>query len=448
MSDDKKDSENESTKKSVIVPIDKTYAEHKESELEKTEPLSEEENSVTEEVVEPVSENDEPVKDTEKQTTEAKSASETDFFAAQQIPHLQTPQSAKKAKLLPIFAILISLLVLIAIAWSVYHLNQMNQDWSQLKNELNLQMREQLEMNQLANQTAQASLQASNQSQQALNQQALLVDQLRQALTINQQRVKDLSGRQKQDWLLAEAEYFIKLAEFKITLEKDKMTAIALLKNADERVLQTGDNTLLELRQMLAQDISDLELVKAPDLSGITTQLNAISKQIPLLSLIALEFAPIEGRSNQDLLKENDKFSWQSIYENFINDFVTIKDHSEPVKPLMTVNQRVNLNSNIQLALQQAQIAVIRGEQGLYQLNLNNAIEWISEFFRHDQVSQSLLENLTQLSQMLVNVQLPAELKAKQSIQTINQQRLYQWLEINKKEPVKNELPEKTGGSL
>jgi len=98
---------------------------------------------------------------------------------------------------------------------------------------------------------------------------------------------------------------------------------------------------------------------------------------------------------------------------------------------LMTSDQRVNLNSNIQLALQQAQIALVRGEQGLYRVNLTNAINWIGEFFQHNEAAQTILNNLELLNQQIINSELPPKLAATQAIQALNQQRLYQWLDTN-----------------
>ena len=256
---------------------------------------------------------------------------------------------------MPIVAILLALITIGLVSWSAYQQHLMQQDWASLENDLNQQIKQQSAVNQSANQTAQSGLSAATDNQRLLVQQAQLIQQLRQSLTVTQERIRELSGRRHQDWMLAEAEYLIKLAEYKITLEKDKITAIGLLKAADEKVLAIGDNSLIELRQALATDIANIQLVVAPDISGIAVQLEAIVQQIPELSILALEFEPIAKRASQEST-ESKEFSWQGVYEDFLDDFVTIKDHSQPVKPLMTLEQRGNLNANIQMALQQAQL--------------------------------------------------------------------------------------------
>ena len=350
------------------------------------------------------------------------------LFNAKPAPRLAGPKAGQKSKLVPMIAILLALITIGLVAWSSYQQQLMQQGWRHLESELNQQMQQQSAVNQSANQTAQSGLSAATDNQRLLVQQAQLIQQLRQSLTVTQQRIRELSGRRHQDWMLAEAEYLIKLAEYKITLEQDKLTAIGLLKTADEKILGIGDNSLIELRQAIAQDIGNLQLVVAPDVSGIAVQLETIVQQIPELSIIALEFEPLAnaGKVAED---PSEGFSWQKLYQNFLDDFVEVKDHSQPVQPLMTLEQRGNLNANIQMALQQAQIALLRGEQELYETNISKATAWIKDFFKLDEPAQLILGSLEELRQNQVNIDLPKQLASKQAITAINQKRLYQWLE-------------------
>jgi len=391
------------------------------------------ESSATDKTEMTTAENTESTSQIEPELSGA-SKQQENLFNAQAAPKLSAPKSGKvssgKKSLLQVIASFLAIAALVGVAWSIYSQYKFQQNWQALQAEIKHQIGQQDELTQNSQQLSQNSLQTANGNQQIINQQSILIEQLRQALTATQQKVRALSGRQKQDWLLAEAEHLIKVAQLKLTLDQDKLTAIALLKTADLRVIETADNSLLELRQVIAQDVSKLQLLKAPDISGIASQLDAIVKQIPQLELIALEFEPLE-KNSQRAPGSQQEFSWSATYQNFLNDFVTIKDHSQPVKPLMTSDQRVNLNSNIQLALQQAQIALVRGEQGLYRVNLTNAINWIGEFFQHNEAAQTILNNLELLNQQIINSELPPKLAATQAIQALNQQRLYQWLDTN-----------------
>ena len=348
-------------------------------------------------------------------------------FDAPKMPKLSRPKASKKRNGLLWFVLALLVLVIGGIGWSTYQQYLMQQNWQTLRSEMTERSANQAQNVSSAKEDAQQSLQVSSQNSRQVMQQAQLIQQLRQALTATQERVRELSGRQQQDWLLAEAEYLIKLAEYKITLEKDKRTAIGLLKTADQRLMEIADNSLLDLRQILAQDIGNLQLVIAPDVGGISSQLNAVGKQVEALELKALEFEEVKP-----ILEENpsgeEAFSWKKVYRDFLDDFVTIKDHSEPVKPLMTPEQRGNLNANIQLALQKAQIALVRSEQQLYENSLEEALTWVETFFVTNNASEAVITNLKALAQQRVVIDLPKSLESKNAIQAVNQQRLYQWL--------------------
>lgn len=353
-------------------------------------------------------------------------------FDAKPVPKLKTRKKMKQTKLFPAISVLLALLALIVAGWSSYSQHLTQQQWQRLQTQQKQQTAQQAQLLQKSQQATQLSQQIAEKNQQTINQQAQLLQQLNQALTATQEKVRALSGRQKQDWLLAEAEYLVKLAQLKIILEKDILTAIALLQTADQRVLEIADNSLLELRQVIAQDIANLQLAKMPDISGIASQIHALSDQVPTLSLIALEFQPLDKANkmlDEQSLPQTTEFNWEEFYQKFLDDFVHITNHNEPVTPLMTPEQRGNLNANIQLALQQAQIALFRGDQNLYNTNLNNASDWIAEFFKNNETAKTILTQLAQLAQLSVEAQLPSQLNVLETIQTINQQRLYQWLE-------------------
>lgn len=372
-----------------------------------------------------------------KKTAPASSSPKEPIFDAPKMPKLERPQKSRRNNGLLWFVLVLLVIAVGGIGWSTYQQHLMQKNWQTLQTDMTEQSAVQSQNVSLAKEDAQQSLSVSADNSRQVLQQAQLISQLRQALTATQERVRELSGRQQQDWLLAEAEYLIKLAEYKITLEKDKATAIGLLKTADQRVMEIADNSLLDLRQIIAKDIGNLQLVVAPDVGGISSQIVVVNQQIEALDLKALEFEEVKPKLDQ-VSSDSSEFSWQKVYKDFLDDFVTIKDHSEPVKPLMTPEQRGNLNANIQLALQKAQIALVRSEQTLYQNSIQEALTWVETFFVTNSASETVVSNLKNLLIQRVVIDLPRNLDSKKAIQAVNQQRLYQWL---------NEKPSQVGES-
>lgn len=369
----------------------------------------------------------ESVKSTAQNTTTTSSPSQ--LFNAKPLPKMHAKRS-KTDKLAPAIIGLLLIIAIVISVWTLYQQHLFSQDWQQMQGRLDTQISDHASTIKQTQNASQASLQTIGQTQNQVNQLSQSNRQLSESLLSTQERIKELSGRKKQDWMLAEASYLIKLAQLQLTLQKDKVTATQLLKTADSRLIEIADNSLFPIRQAIAKDLSDLSLVLQPDVVGLTYSLDAISKQVPLLDIAAFQFDPLQQQHSEPLVEEqSDGFDLKKVYDKFLQDFVVIKDHSQPIKPLMGVEQRANLNSNIQLALQQAQIAIAQGNESLYQLHLQNAINWLTEFFIQNDKTKELTSQLNQLKTEPIEANYPQSLNAKKALDTISQQQVYQWLE-------------------
>lgn len=357
------------------------------------------------------------------------SSSPSQLFNAKPLPKMHAKPN-KTDKLIPAIIGLLLLAAIIISAWTLYQQHLFSQDWQRMQGQLDTQLNDQTSAIKQTQNASQASLQTIGQTQNQVNQLSQSNRQLSESLLSTQERIKELSGRKRQDWMLAEASYLIKLAQLQLTLQKDKVTATQLLKTADSRLIEIADNSLLPIRQAIAKDLSDLSLVLQPDVVGLTYSIDAISKQVPLLEIAAFQFDPLDQQHSQPLVEEqSDGFDIKKVYDKFLKDFVVIKDHSEPIKPLMSADQRANLNSNIQLSLQQAQIAIAQGNEALYKLHIDNAIDWLKEFFIQNEKTKELISQLNELKTQPIEVNYPQSLNAKKALDEISQQQVYQWLE-------------------
>lgn len=353
----------------------------------------------------------------------------SELFGQKAMPKM-TAKSNKKNTLGSWFVSLLLVIAIIISSWNAYQQYIFDQQWANLQSKVEQQFNEQSQLIQQANQASQASLNALNQTQIQVNQISVKSQQLTDSLFSTQERLKELSGRKQQDWMLAEAAYLIKLAQLQLVLQKDTSTAVQLLKTADSRIVETADDSLLPIRNAIAQDLSNLSLTLQPDITGISLQLNAIGQQLPSLTINALQFTPLkETLEKPDGNEQNDGFNLTTIYQNFLDDFVVVKDHSEPVKPLMTEQQRVNLADNLLLAIQQAQISLLKGNEALYRMNLEKAMLWLNTFYQQDNKRAVVINQLTELISLPIEVKLPTSLNAQNALEQISQQQLYRWLD-------------------
>src|SRR5699024_10832899 len=98
-----------------------------------------------------------------------------------------------------------------------------------------------------------------------------------------QDKINAMSRTDTGAWLIAEADYFVKLAGRKIWQDEDYVTASLLLKSADSTLSQTNDPSLIIVRKALSKDISKLTAISQVDTDGINIQLMQLANQVSQL---------------------------------------------------------------------------------------------------------------------------------------------------------------------
>ena len=102
---------------------------------------------------------------------------------------------------------------------------------------------------------ANANLQLSKDVERLKQQNTALTQQSEATLA----QLNTMEGRRPADWLIAEADYLVRMAGRKLWLENDVRTAILLLVNADKRLSSLADPSVLPVRAHLAEDIQTLQ---------------------------------------------------------------------------------------------------------------------------------------------------------------------------------------------
>lgn len=227
-------------------------------------------------------------------------------------------------------------------------------------------------------------------------------------------KINALSDRRPGDWLLAEANYLTTLAGRRLWLEHDVATSIRLLTAADQRIAQMHDPSLLNLRQALADDIATLRSLPQIDKEAMALQLNALQRQIPELPIAAIKLPESLDAPDPTVLSA-DPGDWREnllqTWAAFADGFITVRERSGPVEPLMAPEQRWFLVENLKTKLLQAQLALYREQQLSWQDSLGQALSWTERFFDQDhQATQAMLAQLTDLSQRPIAPDYPADL--------------------------------------
>jgi len=252
------------------------------------------------------------------------------------------------------------------------------------------------------------------------------LDDLQQQLKLSmEQRTYD-----NQDWMLLKARYYLELAQINAHWSDNTATTLALLKQADTILSKITAKNVLKIRQAIASEMSALKAVPQPDLAGLLSRLDAASQTIDDLP-VTLSITKKEKNSLSAENKTKDSVS-SALSErlqdsvNMLEKLVVIRRHDEDIKPLLSPLYTAVIRENIRMNLQEAQWAILKKNDAVYQIALNQAIENVKRNFdTKADVTTALLKQLNQLKEKNIKPQQP---QLNQSLPLLNQL-------IQKKEP-------------
>ena len=243
-----------------------------------------------------------------------------------------------------------------------------------------------------------------------------------------QDKVASISGSDAKTWLLAQADYLVKLAGRKLWSDQDVTTAAALLKSADASLADMNDPSLIEVRRALNEDVSSLSAVTQVDFDGIILKLNQLSNQVDNLRLADndTDDSPMDSDSTSlsgslTEWRQNLTKSWH----NFMDDFITIRRRDSTAEPLLAPNQDVYLRENIRSRLLIAAQAVPRHQDEVYKQSLESVSTWVRAYFdTTDPSTKAFLEELDNLSQQSISMDVPDQLKSQPMLEKLMQTRV------------------------
>ena len=209
------------------------------------------------------------------------------------------------------------------------------------------------------------------------------------------------------DWLLAEAEQLMLIANHRLQLAHDVRLAANALRSADRQLEQLANPRYLPVRKQLAGEIGQLEALEKIDIPGMSLRLGHVASridQLPLATQTRLA-AETQGPAAGDQAQSRSlaREMWTDI-----TSLVRIRRDTDIRKPLLPPEQRYYLRENLRLLILGAQLALLQGEPATFEQNLRFASEWIGDYYdTSTQVIQSLRAELNRMSETRLSSRLP-----------------------------------------
>jgi uroporphyrin-3 C-methyltransferase len=331
-----------------------------------------------------------------------------------QLPATVSKEPPARQKLWPVWLIAI-LALIIAIALALWSWQQWNNHQAVMQTIESLkQDTAQLE-DLYGDRGSQQSQRLQSLEEKLASQRDLIATQQRQ-IDHNARELLEAGNRTRTDWLLAEAEYLLRIANQRLMIEKDIRGAMSALEAADEVLTESDDIGVYPVRQQLAREILALKGLTGVDRTGLYLTLEAAIDSIHQLTDQALisENAPgfvvsaAEGESAGTGEEPGAVVqAWNKVKATLMQ-VVVVRRMDEPVKPLLSPDQSAYARLNLQLMLEEAEMAVLRGNQPLYERALTKARTTIDDWYNASNPRVTALsETLAELAGKNVDPELP-----------------------------------------
>ena len=260
---------------------------------------------------------------------------------------------------------------------------------------------------------------------------------LRQQLATVQQQQDSVNAQANLEWKILEAEYLLGLASQKLQLQGDLPSAITLLENADAALLASGSNAAFATRQAIADDLVSLRKEVPIDHAGMYLRLDALIGQVQAIDLLESMRDSFQSRRDNEVqaLSVNAATNTNTTTANtntntntngmidaslaFLSSVFVWRKWDETPAAMIAPGADTLIKQNLQLVLEQAQLALLLRDHTLYRRSLENGIAWLGRYTAPDSaIGNNLLVSLNELLAIDIDPPLPA---LERTLSAINQ---------------------------
>ncbi len=239
------------------------------------------------------------------------------------------------------------------------------------------------------------------------------------------------------EWRLAEVEYLLRIANNRLLMERDARSADQMLAAADAILEELDDYALHDVRAILAEERLALAETKTANTQSVFLTLEAIKDALPELPLKQPEYFSAvdasgsessedrrtgEGRTSREIEAPPETASdempmasdsgtesfVQALGNRFYGLFEFRTRESVAPRPLIRPEEAIYLELNLRLALERAQLAMLRGDQTLFATSLNSARQWLDDYVDPEHAAtRRIAQDLDRLADLDIEQPMP-----------------------------------------
>ena len=218
---------------------------------------------------------------------------------------------------------------------------------------------------------------------QDIEQRADILESLPPRMATLERSVAALQGvsiEARNTYLIAEAEYYMQIANAQLQLAGNPYLASLALGQADDRLLQLADPALIAVRRAIADELAALDVMEKPDIAGVTLILASLARVVDSLPLRSAGDVVAAEAEALDTEMSGTARMWAAV-KDAASGLVKVTPPDGDKAALITPDVADLARSNLSLQLQAARLALLRGEQEIFEQSLDDADAWLELYF-------------------------------------------------------------------
>ncbi|MDJ0709639.1 MAG: uroporphyrinogen-III C-methyltransferase [Woeseiaceae bacterium] len=207
-------------------------------------------------------------------------------------------------------------------------------------------------------------------------------------------------------WVIAESEYYMQIANAQLQLANNPHLAALALKLADERIVQLANPALTDVRRAISDELAALEIMERPDIEGATLTLASLARVVDSLPL-ASAADDDEPAPEIDPELSGAGRAWASV-KSAMSGLVKVTPPERAKLVQLSPDAEFFLRNNIALQLQSARLALLRGEQAIFEQTLDDTSALLDDYFDADSAAvQGALATIAEIRQHVFTTDVP-----------------------------------------
>lgn len=240
-------------------------------------------------------------------------------------------------------------------------------------------------------------------------------------------QLKRQLGKTRGDWLIADAEYLLSVANQRLHLMGDVNTTRMALEAADQRLRESGDTAAFKVRAQIAKEIAGLRTVELPDVVGIYASIQLLKDRVnKLATLLPYAGKPLT-ESKEIHQHEEEQENTHGVLNTALEaleGYVTVRHSDQPVTEILTEQEVAFIRQQLNIKLEMIKIALVQQNDALYKSNIEDSRQWLKSNFTRNTRAKNFLDELDKLDAIQIRGHFPDISKSLKMLKDITKLRI------------------------